>query len=323
VEKLSKILDDLIGNDIYETMLDKPYEYENIYDRRFILSDLNISSRVLNHWKEYGLLPDERIKEDTQNKIGVVKNDLLSKKRNRFDFFELIYLYILQDLRKFGFSLKKMKTVKEALLFSPDFLSEIKEISESDILSIKKAGFDIGATHKLYKNIEIIKNAELIPDVILNASILSHAILAIIVFKLDLKLVITIEGQVSFDLTNSVGQVGKTIYNSQPHIVLPLYNYLYHFLSNKKYKKFYVMYKLLNDQELLILDQVRNGLYKEIKIIMKNGDTIRMELTEKVKVENATRVQEMLLKGKYQNLNIISELGEVSYSTRTTKIKLK
>ncbi len=87
----------------------------------------------------------------------------------------------------------------------------------------------------------------------------------------------------------------------------------------KKYKSFYLDFKLLDEQELLILEHVRSGKYKEITVTLSKGDAITLELTEELKIDNAKRLQEILLKGAYQDLQVITREGEIKYSKIKTK----
>ena len=66
----------------------------------FSISDESISSRVLNHWHEIGIVTDNR-----PDKKGWRK----------FSFAEVIWLSIAVQLRKFGLDLRRIKEVKDYL----------------------------------------------------------------------------------------------------------------------------------------------------------------------------------------------------------------
>lgn len=140
--------------------------------------------------------------------------------------------------------------------------------------------------------------------------------------KMNATLVFLKNGNVQFDLLNKNGQSDNQYYKNQPHIVIPINNYLLRFISHERYKDLLVPYKLIDDQEMLILDKVRSGEYKEIKIRFDKRNSITLELTQEKKIENAARLSEILLKKGYQELIVKTEVGTIKYGTITTKIKL-
>jgi hypothetical protein len=318
------ILDNLLDNNYYTTIVQSPQEFEKLFDDTFGLSDLNVSARVLNNWKDSGLLPDKGSSTSNhQENIGSGNIEREKGKRNKFNFFELIYLLIVQDLREFGFSFEKILKVKETLLQKLDFASEMDNFSKDDLEMIEKKGIDISLFNDIveHKNdiCNIIENS---PVDIFKGNKLISVIIAVLISKFDVRIVITRDAEVTFELVNSVGQSPRTPANSQPHIALPIFLYLHRFLSMKKYKSLYVDFKLMDDQELLILDHVRSGKYKEVTIKFKKGDTILLELTEEFKTDNAKRLEEILLRSAYQDLQVSTQNGKISYSKIVTKKKI-
>lgn len=316
--ELKKTLDHIIETDFIDLLYEKPEIYDQLFKGRFGLSDLNISSRVLLHWKEKGLLP---VHED-QTFDNDVDEGTHKRRRNKFNFFDLIYIYILQDLRGFGLPLDKLKTIKEKLFAQATVFEDIASLSETELKKAANEGIDesLIVAVKEMKG-ELSKIVDTNPDLI-NISILYEAILQVILNKADISLIITTEGNISFRSTNSFGQVQFDTNSHRPHIALPLYNYLYHFLSNKKYKKYYAIYRLLNEKEIYLLEQVRSNMYKEILIKKKSGSQITLEFTEELKNDNSARLQDILLKGEYQELTVKTADGDIKYTTLTTKKRI-
>ncbi len=320
----NNILDSLFGNEYFNTMMHTPEVYEKLMEDNFGLSDLNITARVLKHWKDNGLLPDkESAILDVQDGVNQEHADSERGKRNKFNFFELIYLFIVQDLREFGFSLQKIKKIKNILLQKQDLFSAIDNVKMEDIKRLEKEGVNTKSINKFFENKDLIKqNSDEIPDFYLKTTTINLIILTVLVAKFDLRIIITNNGSVTTERINTAGQVPRTLENAQPHIVLPIFLYLFRFLSIEKYKSFYLDFKLLDEQELLILEHVRSGRYKDITITFSEGDTIVLELTEELKIDNTKRLEEILLKGAYQDLQINTQKGEISYSKIKTKKKI-
>ncbi len=309
------ILDSFVGIGLDSEVINNPDEYTDLYKERFRLSDLEISARVLMHWKKMGLLPDKPIKKTDEQ-----DNESEKGKLNRFNFFELIYLYILQDLREIGFSIDKLKKVKATLLAKTDIMSLSSLMDKESLNLLKKHGYNTEILEEFLKHKQDIEyHIDEVPDFVKFPTALDSIILGVLQQKLDFRLIISMNGDVEAEVANSLGQVEKTISNAKPHVVLTLFHYLYRFLSNKKYSELYVSYKLLDQQEMAILDHVRKGQYKEIKIKFNKKDSILLELTEERKIDNAARLQDILLKGGYQDIQLKTQKGVITYTTIKTK----
>ena len=66
-------------------------------EQKFTIGEENISSRVLNHWCEMGLITDDRVDK---------------KSWKKFSASELLWIRIIIKLRNFGLDLKRIKQVK-------------------------------------------------------------------------------------------------------------------------------------------------------------------------------------------------------------------
>jgi|TARA_B110000037_G_scaffold211075_1_gene262207 DNA-binding transcriptional MerR regulator len=69
-------------------------------EQKFTIGEENISSRVLNHWCEMGLITDDRVDK---------------KSWKKFSASELLWIRIIIKLRNFGLDLKRIKQVKEQI----------------------------------------------------------------------------------------------------------------------------------------------------------------------------------------------------------------
>ena len=69
-------------------------------EQKFTIGEENISSRVLNHWYEMGLIKDDRVDK---------------KSWKKFSASELVWIRIIIKLRNFGLDLKRIKQVKEQI----------------------------------------------------------------------------------------------------------------------------------------------------------------------------------------------------------------
>ena len=88
---------------------------EFLNEPKYTIGDETISSRVLKHWHDTGILEDNRPK---------------GKGWRKFSFTEVVWISIVSQLRKFGLDLKKIKKVKEYL----DTFNSAENLSKCPLL---------------------------------------------------------------------------------------------------------------------------------------------------------------------------------------------
>jgi len=86
----------------------------------YSISEENISSRVLNHWYEMGIIDDDRLN---------------GKGWKRLSMSEIVWIHIINKLRGFGLDLKRIKEVKNQI----DLYSSKDNISKSPLLDFYMA----------------------------------------------------------------------------------------------------------------------------------------------------------------------------------------
>jgi hypothetical protein len=102
----------LIGRDKLSTdKVSEKYKNNSYYinikkfyrEKKFTTKDTGVSYRVINNWKHEKILPDSCLDGENQE-------------WTKFNLIELLWIKITNDLRSFGFSLKKIKRTKEHVL---------------------------------------------------------------------------------------------------------------------------------------------------------------------------------------------------------------
>ncbi len=103
---------DLIGeNDIVIKGVSSEYQKPEFADRiksffrekRFTVKDTGVSYRMINHWKDVGIIPDSCFDDKNQDWA-------------KFNLVELLWLKVANELRSFGLPLEKIKRVKKDIL---------------------------------------------------------------------------------------------------------------------------------------------------------------------------------------------------------------
>ena len=85
------------------------------------------------------------------------------------------------------------------------------------------------------------------------------------------------------------------------------------------YKPNYKEEIVLNEKELMLLNHIRNGNYKSINIVFKDGE---MKILEKCMINNETEIHKILNKQKYSEIILNTEDGIVVNIQYTEKVKI-
>ena len=285
---------------------------------------MNISSRVLNNWKNKQLLPEESEDEFSGNYKEISEEEVNIRKKNKFSFVGLVYLLMLQDLRGFGLSIEKLKKVKGVLFKTIDSFDILKQVKLDDIVKAhKRVGMDERFTQFLVDNYDNLDELnKLLPKSVRYSSILRELMFASLLTKVDIRLLVTMDGVVSADVLSENGQLVNNNFHEVAHIVLPLRKYFFHFLSDEKYNSLRTKLKLLTHNEVLILDSIRSGMYKEILIRMTNGELSLMELKADKLITVQERLNELFHKGEYAEITLKSEKGKIICANKVNKVRL-
>lgn len=75
---------------------------EHFYVKKFSIKDTKLSYKIINDWSRYGLLLDIDREDNTWRKFSII---------------DLIWIYIVRELRSVGFSIRKILKIKDNLLF--------------------------------------------------------------------------------------------------------------------------------------------------------------------------------------------------------------
>mgnify|MGYP000208962272 CR=1 FL=1 len=106
----------------------KPSDYDEIP-----IKALDIDSRVFFHWKEKGIIDYDPYKEEFENTSKT--SDKKVKKWVQLNAFDMLWLLIVKELRKFNMDLETIKELKEYLNTQTYTIGEdsFNQFSEEDI----------------------------------------------------------------------------------------------------------------------------------------------------------------------------------------------
>ncbi len=292
--------------------------YELSFNQKFVLKDIGITTRVMNHWDAKGLIPLSRNKGKTY----------------KFNFTEFIWLHIVKELREYGFPLE---SIKEAciLLMTPFDGSELfKSLSKEEKEKIKKRIEDIQLDNEDEKRklIDSIKNEidniDQFPD-IFQTNLLSFLINEFLMYRNDVRILIDLKGNAvpftdEFKTQKEFNMVMDEIeFDKDSYLSISLSKFFKRFIMDKEQFHFVQDKNVLNENEAHILSLIREGKAKTITVKFKNQKPYMLEITKEKKIQAETRLTEILLNRGYQDISIRTENGNISYSNITTKKILK
>lgn len=282
-------------------------------ERMFLKTELDIVYSDLVNWERSNLL---NIDGDSE------KGDW-----KKLNYFEYIWVKIIQELRTFGFSYEEIESYKSELMSKPSF-GEIIEAAKMDIdnldaqfgsktvndlNSFTDAGYDesadLGITEFELMIVRIIGTGE-------KWSILFFKDLPGFYFPLSVETLRAFEN-------NDKSEVPEELL-SKTFLSISLSDIISKFLVNgeNSFKKRTI--SILTKNEHGILKHIRKGYknIKSIKIRFKNDQIDMLEVTSIKKVKLESRLIEYIKKGDYQSITIDTVDGKIVNFENTQKIKL-
>ena len=290
------------------------------FSQEFIVNDVGVSSRILNNWKNLGLMSNRlRIENSTY----------------RFSFVELIWINIIKELREFGFSLPKIRLVRETLLISIDYSEYLRSLTvkeksrllkklntlrirdeESKKQFIETMRQDLDDTEKQMQTEPVYTN------------ILSILINEFILYREEVKLLIDVNGVVipvsESEKDNPLYEklMDDTGFDRESYMTISMLKFFRRFILSKEYFQFVRENRILNENETHILTLLREGMAKSITIRFRDQKPYLIEVTREKKIHAEARLSEILIRGGYQDISMKTENGNIVITNVTSKIKL-
>ena len=281
-------------------------------ERVFLKTELNVVYSDLVNWERSNLL-----------NIGgnSDKGDW-----KRLNYFEYIWVKIIQELRAFGFSYEEIDNYKSELMIKPN-IKEIIEASKIDFQSLEEQ-FDAITLNNL-KSIEDNGSNEKIDlgisyfELMISRIIGSGEKWSILFFK-------DIPGfyfPLSIETLKGFDKIGKTDIPeellSKTYLSISLTDIIANFLVDGKNAFEKKTISILTKNEHNLLKHIRKGYgkIKSIKIRFKDKEMELLEVTSIKKVKMEGRLLDYIKKGEYQSISIDTVDGKIVNFENTQKIK--
>lgn len=289
------------------------------FTRAFVINDVGVTTRTMNNWMNLGLL---------------LNKDRVENSTYRFSFVELIWLNIVRELREYGFSLEKIKKVKEVLLTPLDYMEYYSNLPVEDrkkiIKTLNKLPIKDEKIKKQYiESFEMGINELTSKKETFYFNILSAAIQNFLLIREDVKILVDIEGRaIPFFESDKDNPAYERIFEQsgfdrESYITISMNKFYRKFVQNKNYFNFVKENQMLNENEIHILNLMREGKAKSITIRFKDEKPYMLEITRGKKIEAETRLSEVLVSGGYQDISLKTENGNIVVTNIVTKERLK
>ncbi len=248
-------------------------------------------------------------------------------KWKHLNFREYVWIKIVEQLRKYGFTYEEIKLYKEEFLeFVP-----AKRLIEGALAN--KQGLDEISTDIYPTLLENKNNSELLEtlgksitylDFIIAGSITYNQHTSIHFFKgkrgdytINSKKIIE-----EYDNSGILEELTKK--NSQTHLSVSISSILSKFIKEDEQLFLKESPNFLNEKEYKLLKVIRNKPYdlKKISIRFKEQEMDLIEIESLKKIELESRLMEHIQKGDYTTMEITAQDGHISYVKNTKRIKL-
>jgi len=288
------------------------------FSQEFIVNDVGVSSRILNNWKNLGLLPNRLRIEG-----GIY----------RFSFVELIWISIIKELREFGFSLPKIRLVEEMLLTSIDYSEYLRSLTVKEKNSLLKKLNTLRIRDEQSKKQFIETMRQDLDDTEKQAepvytNILNLLINQFVLYREEVKLMIDVNGRVipvfESDKDNLLYEklMDDAGFDRESFMTISMLKFFRRFILNREYFQFVKENRILNENETHILSLLREGMAKSITIRFRDQKPYLIEVTREKKIHAEARLSEILIRGGYQDISMKTENGNIVITNVTSKIKL-
>jgi DNA-binding transcriptional MerR regulator len=289
---------------------------DGLFEPRFSIGQVGINRQEIQFWEEKELIS---LNESTTEK----------REWRKVNFFDLIWLKIIDEMRKFGVNVETIKTIKDTLFSKlDDKIIDMIVTMIADEPGFKKVAALMGDKDfkEFYTNLPQIK------------SLLKDELNFFILMVIGL-----------LDLNNPTYIITLPDGNFELYVVTPenpeLYNIEKYFLLGKSYHVIYLNHLLdefflspkikeedwqrlfkLTKAEKQIVQLLRKENIKELRVkfnLSNKKGTLMVEVVQTGNLEKMkNKLNGILEKGKFKQIKIQTENNKLVFVEETTKIKI-
>lgn len=286
--------------------------YGKLLDPVFRISDINLDSKIYHTWRMADL-------------VDTVEDGKWAK----FSFVEYLWLRTLESMRRLGCSVKLMKAIHNEL-----FIRAYKEnLGKKTLKANVEFLTSLSKTRPLTKNEEDIlaANKKTLADKVYmkvpDRKINYFYQLVVSCFSNNNEVGILIyEDQTFSPYEKSLFQTNEPSLDlSLPHIMIPVSSFIKEFIANEEKEKFLVPTGILTQEELKVINLMRNKNINKIVITLNEKRTpIKIECMESgvINGNDAKKIMQFLGLKNYSSIDLKTRDGNTLSFTHGKKIFL-
>lgn len=278
-------------------------QFSVLSKKQFLISDLGLTARKFQQWKELGITPPT-IKEKKKDE---------KREWTKLDYIENIWMKMIISLNNIGYSYTNINNAKEFLFKTIDLDSAMKRAEDEP--KIIKQLTDFYAKDSIPDDLkelfaDSIKSTEFI-DKMSNQFSKRRSLLELLIFEaiqnknMEIGVAFFENGRclpfnwnllVTFDAW-SEDLTKEEVLNSTirtPHIYISITKFIMDFLAEEGIQKQELALVMYNNEEITLLRELRNKDYKNITINYDKGTNTKIIKTEKEKRIKETEVQNVI-----------------------------
>jgi hypothetical protein len=292
----------------HKRFLDSPELFEELLERVFLKTQIDVVYTDFVNWERNNLL--------------FVDSDVEKGKWKKLNYFEYVWVKLVEQLRRYGFSYQAILTLKDEMFQNLIDEGIVDFIKKDPAYYIEKAGGQLKE-----EDIENLEFEEaycplffcVILDVILNGDKMS-----ILVAQDEPRDLHLLSNTIMKDIAHFGGEDGFLDILSKTHVSISLSDIIAKFLVEGEGAFQQRRTTILSEEEHKLLKIIRNKpqSLKSIKIRYQNQKADLIEVSTLKKVELESRLMDHIQKGAYLNIEIVTDQSGIIRYENTKKIKL-
>tara|TARA_B100000497_G_C7600080_1_gene360610 strand:- start:163 stop:1065 length:903 start_codon:yes stop_codon:yes gene_type:complete len=281
---------------------------EQLSKKVFLKTEIDIVYASYTNWERHELL--------------IIDEQYDKGQRNKLNYFQYIWVKIVENLTDYGFNYRKVKELKDAMfsnMLSRDFLSFAND-NKSHFVNLSSGQID--------NEIDFTKELSS-----LYFPVFYGIVMNCIIHHEKTNILVGINNPADFDVFSSSILNEHTNFNteqdfslnfSKTHLSISLSSIISNFLIEGSSPFENRITDIISKEEHTILTLIRNKhkSIKSIKVIYKNEKPEMVEIESVKKVELESRLMEHIQKREYSEIVVKTSNGKVTYFKKTNKIKL-